>query len=211
MTNDQIREILLANGFTIKPGHNDLKPYVYGAVHALLARVNAMGAEPKTYTTQPGESVAGIALRQLGDEKWWKHLLACNPDFIGLVPHEYFPVSTVLTLPSNMFPVSPTAEPVHAATMAVRDVLAERQRQFSVEGWTPEHDDQQNEEEMAIAAACYAESAAGFYHPGTAPETWPWLSSWWKPLTPRRDLVKAAALILAEIERLDRASEVPHD
>lgn len=27
---------------------------------------------------------------------------------------------------------------------------------------------------------------------------------WWKPTNRRRDLVKAAALILAEIERLDR-------
>lgn len=35
-------------------------------------------------------------------------------------------------------------------------------------------------------------------------EVWPWDESWWKPTTPRRDLVKAAALILAEIERLDR-------
>lgn len=29
----------------------------------------------------------------------------------------------------------------------------------------------------------------------------------WKPTTSRRDLVKAAALILAEIERLDRAAD----
>ena len=37
-----------------------------------------------------------------------------------------------------------------------------------------------------------------------APEVFPWEDAWWKPTTPRRDLVKAAALILAEIERLDR-------
>ncbi|UXL06438.1 LysM peptidoglycan-binding domain-containing protein [Achromobacter xylosoxidans] len=56
-------------------------------------------AEPATYTTRPGESVMGIALRELGDEKAWRHILACNPQFADLLPHEYFPVGTVLTLP----------------------------------------------------------------------------------------------------------------
>jgi hypothetical protein len=37
MTDEQIREIFLANGFTIKEGLTDLKPYVYQAAHALLA------------------------------------------------------------------------------------------------------------------------------------------------------------------------------
>ncbi|SIT43762.1 hypothetical protein BN2476_350278 [Paraburkholderia piptadeniae] len=93
-----------------------------------------------------------------------------------------------------------------ALTDAARDVLAERQRQVSAEGWTPEHDDEHDSEEMAIAAACYAESAGGFHHPAAGvPSTWPWTNGWWKPTTPRRDLVKAGALILAEIERLDRA------
>jgi len=35
---------------------------------------------------------------------------------------------------------------------------------------------------------------------------WTWERAWWKPTTRRRDLVKAGALILAEIERLDRAA-----
>ncbi|MEB3421767.1 hypothetical protein VK682_24660 [Salipiger manganoxidans] len=37
-------------------------------------------------------------------------------------------------------------------------------------------------------------------------QLWPWDRKWWKPTTPRRDLVKAGALIVAEIERLDRAA-----
>jgi len=36
MTNEQIRNILLENGFAIKPGCKDLEPYVYNAIHALL-------------------------------------------------------------------------------------------------------------------------------------------------------------------------------
>jgi hypothetical protein len=36
---------------------------------------------------------------------------------------------------------------------------------------------------------------------------WPskWAEHWFKPKDPRRDLVRAAALCIAEIERLDRA------
>ncbi|UIF90872.1 hypothetical protein [Cupriavidus sp. UYPR2.512] len=38
MTKDQIREIFLANGFTVKEGQSDLKQYVYDAAYALLER-----------------------------------------------------------------------------------------------------------------------------------------------------------------------------
>ncbi|MGA4817142.1 hypothetical protein ACPA9J_29995 [Pseudomonas aeruginosa] len=37
---------------------------------------------------------------------------------------------------------------------------------------------------------------------------WPWDEQWWKPTTVRRDMVKACALALAEIERLDRTAPV---
>jgi hypothetical protein len=36
MTNEQIKEILLAHGFRIKPGEKDLRFYVYNAVRAVL-------------------------------------------------------------------------------------------------------------------------------------------------------------------------------
>lgn len=102
-------------------------------------------------------------------------------------------------------------------TDAARDVLAERQRQVTAEGWTPEHDDQHVEFEMASAAGVYALAAGTkdrrFIERGSysndyfeaALKLWPWDRSWWKPKDRRRDLVKAGALILAEIERLDRA------
>ena len=105
-----------------------------------------------------------------------------------------------------------------ALTDAARDVMAERQRQVSVEGWTPEHDDAHRHGTLARAAACYAAHAAAgaaLNDQGSAAYRnikghyvsvpWPWDGKWWKPTAPRRDLVKAAALILAEIERLDRA------
>lgn len=90
------------------------------------------------------------------------------------------------------------------ATAAERDVLAERRRQIEA-GHTPEHDDRHHEAgELASAAMCYARSAA-FGATGALPPFWPWSSQHWKPSDPRRDLVKAGALILAEIERIDRA------
>ncbi|MGE8450668.1 MAG: hypothetical protein ACN6OP_08675 [Pseudomonadales bacterium] len=94
-----------------------------------------------------------------------------------------------------------------AQTDAARDVLAERQRQISAEGWMPAQDDQYTAGDMASAAACYA--AQGRYHypePGKPGPNWPWADEWWKPSTYRRNLEKAGALILAEIERLDRAA-----
>lgn len=75
------------------------------------------------------------------------------------------------------------------------DVLAERQRQLDVEGWSPEHDDKYWRGELVRAASCYMRKSS---------VDWPWHYDWWKPADPRRNLVKACALILAEIERLDR-------
>lgn len=94
------------------------------------------------------------------------------------------------------------------ATDAVRDVLEERARQISVEGWTPESDDKYHCGDMASAAACYARQ--GRYHfpeKGKPGPDWPWAAEWWKPSTYRRNLEKAGALILAEIERIDRATQ----
>lgn len=89
---------------------------------------------------------------------------------------------------------------------AIADVIAERQRQQSVEGWTPDSDDKYLPGVLSIAAACYA--ARAFSQPEykvTIPQAWPWDKKWWKPTSARHDLVKAAALITAEIERIDRA------
>jgi hypothetical protein len=100
-----------------------------------------------------------------------------------------------------------------------RDVMAERQRQISAEGWTAEHDDEHKPGQLASAAACYVLNAATWLrrghgvareqYAGLSPinwTNWPWAEAWWKPTNERRDLVKAAALILAEIERIDRAA-----
>lgn len=101
---------------------------------------------------------------------------------------------------------------------AAADVLAERQRQVTAEGWSSKHDDQYKNTELAFAASCYAFHAAAAswdleddgipYDSHPVPKQWPWDPSWWKPTDARRDLVKAGALILAEIERIDRAAGI---
>lgn len=83
----------------------------------------------------------------------------------------------------------------------IEEIAAERKRQIEQEGWSSEHDDSHEDGELAHAAACYSI--------GIRPETrgwklWPWSDHWWKPKGRRRDLIRAAALIVAEIERLDR-------
>ncbi|HBV0977178.1 TPA: ead/Ea22-like family protein [Citrobacter freundii] len=89
---------------------------------------------------------------------------------------------------------------------AILDVIAERQRQQSVEGWTPEHDDQYGKSQLLWASSCYLLNTIQPFN--RIPMDWPWDSSWWKPTNSRRDLVKEGALILAEIERIDRAAGI---
>lgn len=82
-------------------------------------------------------------------------------------------------------------------------IAVERQRQQAVEGWSEYHDDTHRRGEMARAAACYA-----LQHTTVSGRAirWPWAKCWWKPKTPIRDLVRAGALIAAEIDRLQRAA-----
>lgn len=91
--------------------------------------------------------------------------------------------------------------------------IAERFRQVEVEGWSTDHDDTHQAGELARAGAGYAMQAeiwelfptSAATSPPFVPSFWPWARGWWKPAGFRRDLVKAAALIIAEGERFDRS------
>lgn len=105
-------------------------------------------------------------------------------------------------------------------------IIAERARQISEEGYTPEHDDAHDAAEMLRAAMIYFHHAVRpaelrfNYRPRPAaglpgwckgpitydrlPSGWPWDARWWKPVSPRRDLERAGALCLAESDRLKR-------
>lgn len=90
----------------------------------------------------------------------------------------------------------------------LQDIAIERLRQIGAEGWTSEHDDAHSSGEMATAAACYSMMRPEYSSPlnGLARQLWPWSIEWWKPSNRRRNLVKAGALIVAEIERIDRTA-----
>lgn len=116
-------------------------------------------------------------------------------------------VSDAGIVPATLFSGEMSFESLSAAE---RDVLAERLRQVSEEGFTPEKDDAYVRGELAQAAACYALGPKlvpidGRCAESARPAWWPWDRTWWKPRGRRADLVRAGALILAEIERLDRA------
>jgi len=111
---------------------------------------------------------------------------------------------------------------------AIEEIAAERQRQVEAEGWTPEHDDTHCDGSLALAAALYATPRPLFDVQKGANgiqwrDPWPWhtehIYSRYGDGDPayylpdgdkrkkhdrRRQLVISAALIVAEIERLDR-------
>lgn len=90
-------------------------------------------------------------------------------------------------------------------TAAARDVMAERRRQVEKEGYSPAHDDEHSFGDLARAAAAYAvQSPLARELECPPPSWWPWDREDWKPTSRRCMLVKAGALILAELERIDR-------
>jgi hypothetical protein len=98
---------------------------------------------------------------------------------------------------------------LHGLSGVLVEIGLERARQVRSEGRTFEHDDEHKTGELAAAAGCYATHASCQI---AYPETkhvpgveWPFEPEAWKPKTPRRNLVIAAALIIAEIQRIDRA------
>ena len=101
---------------------------------------------------------------------------------------------------------------------AIELIKSERDRQVSVKKFSIFADDRYRSGELIDAALSYSTAAAkqarghdqpvlkGMAASGEVP--WPWQDHWWKPSNdPIRNLVKAAALIAAEIERLQRVEE----
>ena len=97
-------------------------------------------------------------------------------------------------------------------TDGVKLIAAERRRQIEVEGFGDDRDDEYCFGELAGAGCSYAETAsrqiamAPVAHEHWRPtQMWRWPGEWWKPSKdPLPNLVKAGALIAAEIDRLLR-------
>lgn len=94
---------------------------------------------------------------------------------------------------------------------AARDVLSERRRQIMEEHRLPSDDDDYTLGQLAWAASGYAAGSTPSHQAGGTlqPTNWPLAPRWWKPGAPRQMLIKSGALILAEIERIDRAALKP--
>jgi hypothetical protein len=135
---------------------------------------------------------------------YWKEGDSIHPDY------DTVPLRDVARLYAK-YEALHKAQPSDAA----RDVLAERCRQVEQEGYAPEHDDDHVGGEIAAYAAFYAMPPAA--REWSATETG-YGDTFGEAIVPadwkvpkegdrRGELVKAGALILAEIERIDRAAK----
>lgn len=182
-----------------------VKPLAFGT-GALVIDTGSYGGKPAVFVSPakyPGE-IGASATRE-------NHPLdsLVDGDMVMTFPTD---VQAKVVADALCNAITPAPEPQPAA----RDVLAERQRQISAEGWTPEHDDQHDCCELALVAALYASPIPLFEESReegistTFSDPWPesWDDEWDRreDFDDRRKLVIAGALILAEIERLDRAA-----
>lgn len=83
-------------------------------------------------------------------------------------------------------------------------ITQERARQVSEERWSFQHEDEHLAGELRRAAMCYLSNG---YQVSPAPDGWPWERSSWKPTNYKQNLIKAGALIAAEIDRVTRLVE----
>jgi hypothetical protein len=87
-------------------------------------------------------------------------------------------------------------------TQAEQDVLAERQSQRAK--WGDANDDE-HYWEITEAAICYAQGFATLTR-HTFEQRWPWEHSAFKPRGRRENIVRATAMLIAELDRIDRAA-----
>lgn len=103
-----------------------------------------------------------------------------------------------------MVTVRPATDVPDAIRAMTARVVAERVRQQTDEGRTPDWDDRHTTGGLARAAACYALAGQSYAHHSR--DFWPWDGDAFKPSDdPMRNLERAGALILAEMERLARS------
>lgn len=80
-------------------------------------------------------------------------------------------------------------------------VSDERDRQIITEGYDVQHDRNHHKNDLAYAAIAYALHAVG--RARLAQDIWPFSPSSYKPKNRETDLIRAAALIIAELDRTE--------
>jgi hypothetical protein len=178
----------------------------------LVAAYNAVGE----YKDAQGAQVMAIVLNDFEDNhvitnmEWPPRVTSdqYGPAIAELTKEELSPLEGALLIDDAV-----------RVTQAMIDVLAERGRQQEVEKFDAHHDDQHVDGELAAAAGIYALHNSGGlgvrdYIPeegeplpseDAVPRGWPFAPDCWKPKDARADYVRAAALLIAEIERIDRS------
>lgn len=98
---------------------------------------------------------------------------------------------------------APDKAQAQAPEVGTELIAAERRRQVEAEGWCADHDDEHSGGELRDAAVCYAVATEPrMVGDRWIDRRWPWEDAAWKPSEdPVRNLVKAGALIAAEIDR----------
>lgn len=103
-------------------------------------------------------------------------------------------------------------EEAQSAADIIQKAVCERMRQLKALGWTTEHDDEHVSEELAGLAAFYALPEAARYWDATSTGYGKRLGDailpqgWFADSCDRRqELTKAIALLVAEVQRMDRA------
>lgn len=168
--------------------------------------------EQESKSVGVGEPVAHRTLRRNGQGEW----VSADSYWLDGAPDEHW-VSNLANQPPGSWKIqcAYAHAPERNITQAALDVLNEHERQIVVEQRTPEEDNQWVCDELAALTALYMmppaarewdASSTGYgdtLAEAMLPPDWSF-----KPSTQRRrELVKAVALGLAELERLDRAAE----
>ena len=84
-------------------------------------------------------------------------------------------------------------------TTAIDLVKKEREKQISKHGYTTAHDRQHPKKAVLYGALAYLNSV--IYSPTVGTEDWPFEEESFKPEGDIKNLVKAAAMIIAEIDK----------
>ncbi|WP_439449807.1 hypothetical protein [Stenotrophomonas sp. ATs4] len=178
-------------------GHDDGSRWVHEARDALAAALAAR--QPVEIDSESALRKARLALAEQCE--WGSEKRACLSGELDSSPAMKALISVCAT---------PPAQAVDLGT-GVAAIADERQRQLQAEGFTREKDQQYRRGELAKAATAYVQLAAMDLETGTRdhiawhgpPAVWPWAREWWKPVDARRDLVRAGALIAAQIDLID--------
>lgn len=220
--------LMLRTSASVLSTHSDASMIRYWAMVMRLLQIPGvfqLCTWPAPKKAREVEPVIGVPLPSSGQDSGTVHFLAEGMSVKTLQGTQIHGPCKVTMRADGSFLV----EDLPAEMSGAELIAQERARQISEEGWSPEHDDAHTDGELALAAACYAvpiecnlrrlvwaEDAENPYGQFLTRDPWPWDKTWDKRPGPGcnstdrlRSLIKAGALIAAEIDRITRMEPVP--